>query len=120
MHKLDKDGDHRLSNETVFMNVLHSRCKSWRTYTLSYYDLVLKQLVKIATMEAEIENGKYCKLSLRQINKIINDKFSKEDGTNSENYIFNHTCTKYDEYSGNRIGISAVYGENFINERTAL
>ena len=101
-----------------FWMFLYSQCKSWRTYTLSYYHLVLKQLVKQDTMEAEIENGKYCKLFLRQINKMINEKIS-EDGTNSENYMFNPTCIKYDEHSGNRIGISAAYGENFINERTA-
>ena len=71
MLKLDKDGNHRLSNETVFLDVLHSRCKTWRTYTLSYYDIVLKQLVKLATMEVERENGKYCEIFFQQINKML-------------------------------------------------
>ena len=33
----ENEGD-RLSSECVFLDGLHSRCKSWKTYTLSYYD----------------------------------------------------------------------------------
>ena len=119
MLKLDKDGNHRLSNEAVFLNVLHSRCKTWRTYTLSYYDIVLKQLVKLATMEVERENGKYCEIFFQQISKMLNEYIAEEVNTTRTNYAFNPTCTNYDEHVVNRIGISAVLGERFIKERTS-
>ena len=120
MLKLDKDGNHRLSNETVFLDVLNSRCKSWRTYTFSFY-IVLKQLVKLATMEVEREKGKYCDFffTFQQMNKMLNEYIAEEDNTTTTNYVFNPTCIKYDEHDGNRIGISAVFGETFIKERTS-
>ena len=31
---LDKDGEHRLANEVVHLDVLHSRVRQWKTYAV--------------------------------------------------------------------------------------
>ena len=36
LRKLDRDGSHPLAKETVHLDVLHSRTKGWKTYTISY------------------------------------------------------------------------------------
>ena len=69
--RLIKNGGDRLSSESVFLDTLHSRCKSWKTYTLSYYDSILKELVKLVTMETVTENAEYCELFFELINEMI-------------------------------------------------
>ena len=53
------------------------------------------------------------------MNKMLNEFTAEEDNTTRTNDVFNPTCIKYDEHDGNRIGISAVFGETFIKERTS-
>ena len=43
LRRLNKNKGDRLSSECVFLDVLHSRYKSWKTYTLPYYDSILKE-----------------------------------------------------------------------------
>ena len=50
---------------------------------------------------------------------MLNEYIADEDNTTRTNYAFNPTCTECDEHVGNRIGISAVFGERFIKERTS-
>ena len=68
---LNKNGGDRLLSECAFLDVLYTRCKSWKTYTLSYYDSILKELVKLVTMETVTENAKYYELFFELINKMI-------------------------------------------------
>ena len=119
LKNLDKDMEHRLSTETVFLDVLHSRCKSWKTDTLSYYDGILRELVKLVTMEAEIENGENCELFFRVINQILQTFICEKEEIRSSSYIFNPIHIKCDEHSGNRIGITAVFGDEFLENRTS-
>ena len=93
-----------MSSECLFLDVLifgsHSRCKSWKTYTLSYTDSILKELVKLITMETE--NAEYCKFN-----------------NNKESFKFNLAHMKYDEHPGNQIAIKKVFGVKFYQERTS-
>ena len=57
--QLNKNQGDRLSSESIFLDVLRSRCKSWKTYALSYYDSILKELVNLVTMETVTENAGY-------------------------------------------------------------
>ena len=38
---LNVDGNHRLNSSSVFLDVLHSHCKGWKTYTLTFFDGIL-------------------------------------------------------------------------------
>ena len=112
--RLNKNEGDRLSSECVFLDVLHSRCKSWKTYTLSYYDSILKELVKLVTMETVTENAEYCELFLELINEII-CKFNN----NKESSKINPVHMKYNKHSGNQIAIKNVFGVKFYQERTS-
>ena len=47
-------------------------------------------------------------------------KFLKnENGLESSNYVFNPYHIKDDENGGNKLGMKAVLGEAFVNERTS-
>ena len=100
LHQLNRDEGDGLSPECVFSDVLHSRCKSWKTYTLSYYDSILKELVKLVTMDTLTENAEYCELFFELINEII-CKFDN----NKESSKFSPVQMKYDEHPGNQIAI---------------
>ena len=45
LRNLDKDGVHPLASKTVYLDVLHSYTKGWKTYTLSHYDILMRQMV---------------------------------------------------------------------------
>ena len=53
---LDKDGVHPLPFETVYLNVLHPYTKGWKTYSLSYFDILIQQMVRLCTMESPKED----------------------------------------------------------------
>ena len=56
MSNMDKDGPHPLSKETCFLDVIFKRCKGWPTYTLSYYNKLMQEMVRLATMKCEKES----------------------------------------------------------------
>ena len=85
-----------MSPECVFLDLLHSRCKSWKIYTLSYYDSILKELVKLGTIETLTEYAEYCELFFELIDEM-NCKFDN----NKESSKFNPVHMKYDEHPGN-------------------
>ena len=41
IRNLDKDGAHALASKTMYLDVFHSYTKGWKTYTLSYYDILI-------------------------------------------------------------------------------
>ena len=112
--RLKKDEDDRLLSECVFLHVLYSRCKSWKTNTLSYYDRILKKSVKLANMETLTENAEYCELFFELINEMI-CKFDN----NKESSEFNLVHMKCNEHPGNQIAIKKVFGVKFYQERTS-
>ena len=118
MRDLDKDGSHPLSSETVHLDVLHSRCKGWKTYTLSYYDKFLCELVRLAVMETISEDWKGCEMFFKVINRMIKDHVLN-DGKDASNVSFNPYHLKDDEHGGNKIGMARVFGENFVKDRTS-
>ena len=116
---LDKDGEHRLANEVVLLDVLHSRVRQWKTYTtLSYYDTVLRQLVRLVTMEAMKESHEYCQLFFTKINEMLTD-LARDSNPLAPIVIFNPFHLKDDEHGGNKIGMATVYGKDFVKNRTS-
>ena len=113
MSNMDKDGSHPLSKETCFLDVTFKRCKGWPTYTLSYYNKLLRQMVKLATMECEKESGPNCALFLGKINEMVQ---SYPEGKNRG---FNPFHIRHDEHGGNPIGISSVLGEDALSRTSS-
>jgi len=119
MKNLDKDGTHPLSTETIHLDVLHSHTKGWKTYTLSYYDQILRQMVKVATMECPTEDKKCCKLFFTVINEMLQEYTCDKESIVESSYVLNPYHLKDDENGGNKIGMREVLGEAFVNERTS-
>ena len=51
IRNLNKGGLHPLASKTKCMDVLHSYTKGWKRYTLSYYDILIRQMLQLCTME---------------------------------------------------------------------
>ena len=117
LFKLDRDGNDRPSSETGFLDVLHSHCKGWKTYTLSYYDSILREIIRLATMECPSENHKCCDLFFKTINRMMAE-YAKDEGR-FQDATLNPFHLKDDENGANKIGMRAVSGETFVNERTS-
>ena len=117
LFKLDRDGNDRLSSETVFPDVLHGHCKGWKTYTLSYYESILREMIRLARMECPFENHKCCKLFFKTINRMMAE-YAKDVGR-FQDVTFNPFHLKDDKNGANKIGMRAVSGEMFVNERTS-
>ena len=110
---IDKNSGSSLSAETVFLDVVHSRCKDWKTYTLSFYCKTLREQIKLVTMGTDKENGKNCELFFRKINEMLREY------TGNEIACFNPFHLKDDEHGGNKIGMAKVFGTTFVEERTS-
>ena len=110
---------------------LFSICKSWKTYTLSYhrdrrkrsfyglwsyYNSVLKEMVKLVTKESKHENSDCCELFLTLISAMLKS-FASEKGDLVR--LFNPTILQCDEHISNYIGIEAVFENTFFEKRTA-
>ena len=119
LHNLDRYGSHPLDEETVHLDVLHNHAKGWKTCTLSYYDIRLRELVRLATMETPTEDKDCCKLFFTDINKMLQEKICKDQNRESSSYVLNPYHLKEDEHGGNKIGMRDVFGETFVNERTS-
>ena len=119
LHNLDRDGFHLLAEETVDLDVLHSHAKGWKTYTLSYYDIRLKELVCLASMETLTEDKDCCKLFFTNINKMLEEKICGDQNIESSSYVFNPYHLKDDEHGENKIGMQDVFAEAFVNELTS-
>ena len=78
LHNLDRDGSHPLAEETVHLDVLHSHTKGWKTYTLSYYDIRLKELVRLTSMEISTDDKDCCKLFFSNVNKMLQEKIYED------------------------------------------
>ena len=94
--RLHKNEGARLSSECIYLDVLHSRFKSWETYTLSCYDSILKELVKLITAEYYEIFFDNCKEQLK----------------------FNPFQRTYNKHPENQMAIKKVFGENVYQEGT--
>ena len=89
LRNLDKDGVHPLASETVYLDVLHSYTKGWKTYTLSHYDILIRQMVRLCTMVCPKEDRICCELFFRLINKMLQEYICDEEGLETTEYVFN-------------------------------
>ena len=80
---------------------------------MSYYDLVLGEMVKLVTTENKHENSDYCELFLTLINKML-QSFASEKG--NPVMPFNPTILKCDKHISNYKGIEAVSGKTFLKK----
>ena len=103
MYDLDKDGTRTLATETVHLDVVHSRCKSWKTYTMSYYDVRLKSMVKLCTMDTFTESKETCTIFLQLINQMLQDYMREEGLLCAESYCFNPCHLKDDKLVATRL-----------------
>ena len=113
MVNMNMDGDHRLRETVVFLDVTHSYAKGFKTYTLSYYDIVFKSLIKVCTMDTLSESYATCKFFLETINEMIQEQTGESDA------MFNPYHLKDDESGGNKLAIKEVFGEDFLLQRTS-
>ena len=110
---------------------LISVCKFWKTYTLpyhrdrrkrsyyglwSYYDWVLKEMVKLVTKKSKHESSDCCEIFLTLIKEILQSFASKKGNPVRP---FNPTILQCDEHISNYKGIEAVFGNTFFEKRTA-
>ena len=108
-----------------------SICKSWKTYTFSYhrdrrkrsyyglwsyYDSVLKEMVKLVTKESKHKNSDYFELFLTLIKEML-QSFASEKGNPVR--PFNPTILQSDKHISNNKGIEAIFGNTFFEKRTA-
>ena len=117
---LDKDGVHPLAFETVYLDVLHPYTKGWKTYTLSYYDILIQQMVRLYTMECPKEDRICCELFFRFVNKMLQEYICDKEGWETNEYVFNpYHIVDYEHGGIKQLGMKAVLGETFFNERTS-
>ena len=88
------------SSEVFPALFLIDRCEPWKTYTWSYYDDLLRELIKFAIMQTKNDKD-CCALFLRGINRMCQNFINKRDGTSCLTYIFNPAEIKSDEQLGN-------------------
>ena len=110
---LDRSGSHPLSSETVHLDAIHSKCKMWKTYTVSFYCKLLREMVKLVTMECKKECAVNCRLFFMQVNKMIRDQ------SGDAHLCFNPHHIKDDEHGGNKIGIADVLGVDALSRTTS-
>ena len=107
MKDLNRDGSHPLFRETEFLDVLHSRCKGWKTYTLSFCSKTLRQMIKLATLETDKENGDNCELFFTLINQMIKcfdyEENSSDKYDDTSTLFFNPYHLKDDEHGAIRL-----------------
>ena len=53
------------------------------------------------------------------INKKLQEYICDEEGLETSEYVFNPYHIKDDKHGGNKLGMKAVFGETFVNERTS-
>ena len=115
LHNFDRDGSHPLAEETVHLDVLHSHTNGWKRYTLSYYDIRVKELVRLVTMETSREDKDSFKLFFININKMLQEKIYEDQNIESSSYVFNLYHLKDDEHGENKTGMR----EAFVNKSTS-
>ena len=82
----------------------------------SYYDSVHKKVVKVVTKESKHKYSDYCDFFLTLINEML-QSFASEKGNPVR--PFNPTFLQCGEHISNYKGIEAVFGNTFLEERTA-
>ena len=73
-------------------------------------------MIKLVTMESNAENSSYCALFFTLINEML-EKFMEENGQIIK--IFNPLFIPCDEHLSNQNGIQAIFGQEFVENRTA-
>ena len=68
-------------------------------HTLSYYDSILREMIRLATMECPFENHKCCELFFKTINRIVAE-YAKDEGR-FQDATFNPFHLKDDENGAN-------------------
>ena len=101
---MDREGDNPLSQEYCHLDGNHKRCASFRTITLWVYHPFLRQMCKIATMEAESENS----LSMNIFWEVLNEAI--QEYSNDPNRKFKPFGYMMDEAGAFWSSISCVQG----------
>ena len=71
MANMDRDGTHHMRETVSHLDVIHGWAKSFKTYTLSYYDVPLKRMVKFCTMITVAESKETCEFFFTSVNSLI-------------------------------------------------
>ena len=101
---MDREGDNPLSQEYCHLDGNHKRCASFKTITLWVYHPFLRQMCKIATMEAESENS----LSMNIFWEVLNEAI--QEYSNDANRKFKPFGCMMDEAGAFWSSISCVQG----------
>ena len=110
MRKLDREEHHSLNETVVHLDVIHSRTKGLKTYTLSYYDVRLNAMVVLCTMDCISECKEMCTIFFEKINDMLK-KHAEDNGDCTDDVEFRPFHLKDDEHGGNKIGMANVLGK---------
>ena len=110
MRNLDRDKHHSLKETVVHLDVIHSRTKGFKTYSLSYYDLRLNSMVVLCTMDCISECKEMCTIFLEKRNEMLR-KQASDNGESTEDVELRPFHLNDDEHEGNKIGMANVFGK---------
>ena len=111
MRHLDRTGLHALNETVVHLDVVQSRTKGMKTYTLSYYDIRLNSMVVLCTMDTISECKEACQLFFEKIEEMI-VKHVSECGEATDKLKFQPFHLKDDENGANKVGMAKVLGKH--------
>ena len=87
MMNMNRNGSHRLKETVLHLDVIHSRTKANKAYSLLYYDTQLQRMVKLCIMDTTSECKETCQFFFESINAMITELTSEE--SNSCSYVSN-------------------------------
>lgn len=102
---MDKDGSHFLSKEYCYFDWNHKRCKGFKTLGAYVYHPLLRQTVRLASMETENEDSDAVDVFWTLFDEVL--KKCKRDCS----YTFNPTGWLADDAGANWEGIMRVFGD---------
>ena len=104
--KMDREGDHFLSDEFCHFDGKHGRARGYKTLALSVYRKVLRKQVVLAVMHVLEESSDTIELFWNTWNEVLR-KISNDHGT-----VFRPKGYMMDEHGRNWEGLKRVAGED--------
>ena len=102
---MDLEGTGFLREEFAFIDVMHDRCRDYKTATLWTYHPSMRKLLRLAVMDIEKENTENLTLFWHIFNRMLQEVSGQPD------YRFNPIGFIADEHQANFKATKAVFGE---------
>ena len=106
---MDQSCNGVLSKEYCFMDIKHSRCIGFKTFSVHVYHPVLRRIVTLATMECEDETTDTLATFWQLFNKVL------QEVSGNPSKLFNPFGWMADEAGANWAALSRVFGQEDLN-----